>query len=94
MKPNPALARRKSPPITPTMRRVLRQLADGAIVINDCYGCRTEPGGWEFARVTLRGLVDRGLVVDPVPLFEPEAGRLTKHGRAWAQREWGVAADV
>jgi hypothetical protein len=94
LKDNPALARRKSPPITPTMRRVLRQLGDGAIVVDDCFGARTEPFGMGIARVTLRALVDRGLVVDPVPLFEPDAGKLTRDGLHWIRREWGGTADA
>jgi hypothetical protein len=39
-------------------------------------------------------LLDPGLIVDPVPLFERAAGRLTGHDEAWVRREWGESADV
>jgi hypothetical protein len=76
------------------MRKVLRQLAAGDRLIDDCFGARLERTGVEVSRVTMRALVHAGLVIDPVPLFEREAGRLTRHGEAWARREWGKTNDA
>jgi hypothetical protein len=76
------------------MREALRLVADGAVVVDDSFRIRIEPAGVEIPRATLRGLVDRGLIIDPVPLFARAAGRLTRHGEAWVRRQWGEAADV
>lgn len=79
----------RSRPLTPRQAGVMRHLAGGAYIADDCYGIRVEPFGIEVPRTTLRALVRLGLVHDPVPLFNGEAGRLTKHGWSWIRREFG-----
>ena len=90
--PGPILGppRPRRSPLTRHQRTVLRRLAEGNYVVDDCWSCRLEPIGIEVAKVTLRALVRANLVHDPVPLFNGEAGQLTKHGRAWATREYGA----
>jgi hypothetical protein len=77
-------------PLTPTQRGVMRRLAEGQKLVDDCWGPRLEPSGLEVPRLTLRALVRAGLVDDPIPLFNTNAGRLTKYGAAWAYREFGA----
>lgn len=80
----------RSRPLTSKQRGVMRRLAIGDYLIDDCFGPRLGLSGIEISRLTLRALVRTGLVHDPVPLFNGEAGRPTKHGWAWINREFGV----
>jgi len=84
----PRIGRRS--PLTPRQCGVMRGLANGGYLIDDSHGITLMPFGAEVSRLTLRALVRAGLVHDVLPLFNGEAGRLTKHGFAWAQREFGV----
>jgi hypothetical protein len=76
---------RRRTPLTPLQRRVLRLMAAGNRLVDDCFGPRLEPIGCGVPRLTLRALVRAGLVEDPgTPLFNPAAGQLTRHGHACA----------
>lgn len=82
----------RSRPLTRTQNGVMRRLAHGNRLVDDCWGARLEPLGIEVPRLTVRALVRAGLVEDPgTPLFNPRSGELTKHGRAYARREFGEA---
>lgn len=74
-------------PLTPLQRKVLRLIAEGQQLVDDCFGCRLEPSGVDVPKATMRALVRAGLVDDPgTPLFTLNPGQLTRHGLAWAKQ--------
>jgi hypothetical protein len=79
-------------PLTSYQRGIMRHLAKGNYFVADCFSARLEPIGVEVPRHTVRALVRASLVDDPCPLLNANTGRLTKHGRAWAHREFGAQA--